>query len=110
MSTDRHSHSNKAIAIGDPANLERLLALLRQQAIARGRSEDEVEGGRQIMQRRGCSRSEIASCEFAELRLFEDVADTSQRVADAALAGTPSEVTMALVERDGYCPNCVQHW
>lgn len=87
-----------------------LLWSLKRQAIAKGRSAEWINEDRRLMRGKGSTASEIAACEFAELRLFEDIDDSDEEIGEAALAGAPSDVTMALIKKHGYCRNCVLHW
>jgi hypothetical protein len=57
--------------------------------------------------REGVSESEIAACEFAERRLFDDLGADAEPVRDRAINREPSSATLGIVERDGYCASCV---
>jgi len=91
-------------------SLSEKLISLKRAALAKGVGEDTLEHVRAVMRSKGLDDSEIAAFEFADLRLFADLDDASEAVHTAAAAGTPSEVTIALAERDGYCLNCVRHY
>ncbi len=92
------------------ARCMRLLATLKQQAIAHGRSAAEVEEGRNVLKAKGCPLHKIAACEFAEMRMFEDIASDVESVSNAALLGVPSADTIALAERDCHCMDCFRYW
>lgn len=95
----------------DPEHVRKLLASLKAQAQERfDRTAREVEHDRRVAARAGRTPSEIASAEFSELRFFEDLDSDNEATSSAALAGTPSAVTMALAERDRYCLECFRHW
>ncbi len=100
-----HKHTDQ-----DEAHELRLLDELKWGRIANGEYEEDIELERHILRNEGRTAGEIAARELAELRLFTDMRDDSAAVAAAAFAGTPSEVTLALAERAGYCPGCVRHW
>jgi hypothetical protein len=92
-----------------------LLPALKREAIERGRRETEIDRDRSNHRAKGRSAHEIAACEFAEMRLFDDLGvelgdRSAASAARAARRGKPSATTLAIAERDGHCIDCVLYW
>lgn len=110
--TDRHIEL-------DPIRATELLEKLRQALLAAGKSAADIAEERVEQRDRGDSAHQIAACEFAEMRMFFDMGvdmgdlpkeSPSPEIMAAALEGKPSAVSIALVDRDGYCPSCFGHY
>jgi hypothetical protein len=106
------SHNSEHCQHSDlQARAKQLLPPLKREAIARGRSATEIDKDRRVSRALGHSVTAIAAYEFARIRLCEDLDESvAIEIRRAAILGTPSAVSMALAERDGYCPDCFRHW